>query len=99
MFKDAEEELERLQDALLSEEQDEDEVQELIEEEEEEPVLPEDFTSYNADDLDVDLEAFSDELLKKQPRSLTGLATCAVLVTLITVGFVVWWVLSRMGVL
>ena len=84
MFKDAKEELERLENQLLCEDEAEDA-----------PVVP----CYNTDHTDVDLEALSDELNTPPSRNLTGLAIFFLLVTLAVVILAGCWLLRQRGVL
>ena len=90
MFKDTEEELERLEQALL--------------EEEAQPAPPDPmeqtmvFRSYNADRTELDPEELSQAVLEQpRSRSLAGIALFMIIMTLIVVGLVAWWLLRGKG--
>lgn len=103
MFRDREEELDRLEAALLESEEEEacasEEEEELPEDEEyEEAYLP-DFDAYNNDTTDEDLEEFSEAVYEGRKRSPLGalavllVLLCAVLLAL------AWWLLKTGGFL
>lgn len=88
MFKDAEEELERLETALL-------------EAEEAQPPVSahtQVFPAYNTDSAELDPEELSQALLQPRRRSLTGLALFMGLMTALVVGLVIWAILHSKGV-
>ena len=97
MFKDAKEELSRLQDELLAEDtprqpQDDD----LLTEQELDDLLDTDYRSYNTDKTDIDPEVLSQELDKPVKSSLTGLIVTAGLLTL-GIFLLICWCLLRYG--
>ena len=83
MFKDAKEELERLENQLLWED-----------DESQAPDVP----CYNTDRSDMDLEELTNELNTPPARNLTGLAVFMVILTLIILGLG-YWLLRHWGVL
>lgn len=103
MFKDTEEELERLESALLEQEEPTSE---------EPPVAPEafadddtapdcvtDFEAYNNDAIDEDLDAYSEQVYEgKQEKNVVLYAVLFALLTGILCVFG-WWVLRYSGVL
>lgn len=91
MFKDAKEELDRLQEELLAED--------LSQDEEFAYLPPQNVRSYNTDNSDMDLDALSDELLRHRSRSWTGVAIFMVVITLAVLGILACVLLRRMGVL
>lgn len=78
MFKDAREELKRLEEELLQEEDAELAEEEVYEEDEElsayDPNL-----MYNGDDVDIDPEELSDEILRPRKKNGLGVALCLLL--------------------
>lgn len=94
MFKDTKKELERLQHHLLAEEEAE-EAEDFSEEQE----FAYEVDSYNTDHADMDLDELSNELLRPQSRSWTGVAWFMVLLTLTIVAFLAYVILRNMGVL
>ena len=102
MFKDRQQELERLQDALWEDDildkepapKDDD----LLSEEMLDQLLGFEVRSYNADRVDVDTQAFSQEVLQEEPK-LTGLLITAGLLTLGIFLVICWWVLRYLGVI
>ncbi len=120
MYKDAKEELQRLEDALLEEDLPEEELPEepadeetpeaisvedlmaetrridIIENGEEQiPDLAETRRIYNTDQLDVDLEEYTQQV-QEEPKSLTGLLITATALAAGVIGVLVWW-LVRYG--
>ncbi len=111
MYKDAKEELQRLEEALLEEElleevlteenfpEDEEifqEPEESLEETRRITQLPKDF--YNTDDTDVELEEYAQHV-QEDTRGLTGLTVTAILLAAGIVGILVWWALRYGGML
>lgn len=106
MFQDKEEELKRLEEALLAEEETE---------EEQEISQPQDATMvfqpvaepagvsprkvYNTDVLDTDLDDFSRRVERPKGEGLTGLVILAILLTAGVVCAVIWWVLRLRGII
>lgn len=96
MFRDTQEELERLSAELK--EQDEEET--AFEEEYEEAMLQqEDCAVYNTDDTDICAQDLSDELLEQEQTipSLTGLTVTALILALGVLGLLIYWVLALTG--
>ncbi len=108
MYKDAREELQRLEDALLEEEAIEEEtleedteeallaatqrIESLEQVEEQTPDLAATRRIYNADPLDVDLEDYARQV-QEAPKSLTGLIIAAAALAAGVIGILVWWLL------
>ena len=82
MFRDANEELKRLEEELLQEES-EDDLEEVYEEEvyEETAVSGcyDPYRVYNGDDVDIDPEALSEELQRPRKKNGFGVAVCLLL--------------------
>lgn len=101
MFRDTQEELQRIQQQLLDEdipETDEallEDIADLVDDVQE-GYEPDGF--YNNDYTDLDPEQLSQELLYEEPReNLKGLVVAAVLLTLGIVAVLGWWILRLMG--
>jgi hypothetical protein len=101
MFRDRQEELQRIQQQLLDEdipETDEallEDIADLVDDVQE-GYEPDDF--YNNDYTDLDPEQLSEELLYEEPReNLKGLVVAAVLLTLGIVAVLGWWIVRLMG--
>ena len=100
MFRDREEELDRLEAALLEQEEEDEEYEEDEEEYEEydEEALP-DFDAYNADTVDEDLEEFSETVYQGSGKSPLGfLAVLLILVSGLLLGLA-WFLLKQGGYL
>ena len=98
MFRDREEELDRLEAALLEQEEEVEEDEEYEEEEYEEEALP-DFDAYNADVVDEDLEEFSETVYQGSGKSPLGfLAVLLILVSGLLLGLA-WFLLKQGGYL
>ena len=98
MFRDREEELDRLEAALLEQEEEVEEDEEYEEEEYEEDALP-DFDAYNADVVDEDLEEFSETVYQGSGKSPLGfLAVLLILVSGLLLGLA-WFLLKQGGYL
>ena len=95
MFKDAKEELERLNRELLEEDEEEEEEydEESFEEEEEE-----EYDAYNGDTSDVDLEEYSAEIYE-DPPSRKGIVAAVLLATAIVLLFLAYLLAKRGGLL
>ena len=102
MFRDRQSELQRLEEALLAEE----DAQEEIPEEEE--LLQVDtayanfangYRVYNTDRSDKDLEDYSDDVYQAQSHKRTGLWIALLIVSLLALGFLGEWLLKILGVL
>ena len=78
MFRDANEELKRLEEELLQEEA-EDEIEEEYEEEFVESVYYDPNRIYNADDVDTDPEDLGEEILRPRKKGGLGAAICLLL--------------------
>ena len=101
MFRDRQEELQRIQQQLLDEdipETDEallEDIADLVDDVQE-GYEPDGF--YNNDYTDLDPQQLSEELLYEEPReNLKGLVVAAVLLTLGIVAVLGWWILRLMG--
>ena len=110
MYKDAEEELKRLEDALLEEEeiQPEEDMDVLLEQLDElsdetqvfhwQPVeLKKAGRIYNTDKTDEDLEQFSEAVHSGEKKSLTGWIITAVALAAGIVAVVIWWIVRYGG--
>ena len=86
MFQDKDEELTRLQEALMEAEPDEEEW------EEDEPEY--DDCVYNADRCDEDLEAYAEQVLDETEQGTSGLAIAALLLALGVLGVLLWFLLK-----
>ena len=101
MFRDTQEELQRIQQQLLEEdipETDEELLEDIADlvDDVQEGYEPDGF--YNNDYTDLDPQALSVELLYEEPKeSLKGLVVAAVLLTLGIVAVLGWWILRLMG--
>lgn len=97
MFRDRDEELDRLEAALQEEDEEEEyeDEDEEYEEEEEESTLP-DFDAYNSDITDDDLEEFSEAVYEGRKKSRLGLLAF-ILVVLCLVLFALAWCLLKYG--
>ena len=101
MFRDTQEELQRIQQQLLDEdipETDEELLEDIADlvDDVQEGYEPDDF--YNNDYTDLDPQALSEELLYEEPKeNLKGLVVAAVLLTLGIVAVLGWWILRLMG--
>jgi len=102
MFRDTQEELERIQQQLLEEDDTPQSDEELLAEisaligDVQDGETPNEF--YNADNVDIDLDELSDEVLEEaQPESLKGLVIAACLLTLGIVAVLGWWILRLLG--
>ena len=98
MFQDKEEELKRLEEALLAEEETE-EVQDetMVFQPMAEPAGVSPRKVYNTDVLDTDLDEFSRRVEKPRGDGLTGLVILAIFLTAGVVCAVIWWVLRLRG--
>ena len=112
MFRDAKEELARLEEALLEEEAQEELEEEFLEEEPgEDPDVyvnyandygkslrnyASGYKAYNTDTTDTDLESFSEEVYESKKEDLKGLWITA-LVLLIAIFGVLAWAFFRFG--
>ena len=101
MFRDREEELKRLEEQLLEEDEqelpetEEDDTDALLEALYEGPTLT-DKQFYNGDRVDVDPRVLSDAL--EQPRErLTGLVIAALLLTTGILAILAWWAYRLLG--
>lgn len=101
MFKDAKEELERLQDELLAEEVPKvsREDDSLLSEQMLDQLLDTDYRSYNADATDLDPQELAQELMQPPRSPLTGLIVTAGLLTLGIFLVVCWWLIRYAGLL
>lgn len=95
MFKDQNRELQRLEEALLQEEENDPILDEdLIEEDEQEDeLLLQNYSFYNSDTADVDLDDYSDEVYNAKPRTspLVALALCLATAILLLVLYLILW--------
>lgn len=100
MFQDKEEELKRLEEALLAEEETE-EVQDetMVFQPVAEPAGVSPRNVYNTDILDTDLAEFSRRVEKPRGDGLTGLVILAIFLTAGVVCAVIWWVLRLRGII
>jgi hypothetical protein len=87
MFQDEQEELTRLQEALLEEDE------EAFEEDWEEI---EDFDDcvYNADRCDEDLDDYAERVLNEEEQGVSGLTITALLLALGVLGVILWFLLK-----
>ena len=92
MFKDRDEALKQMSDALLEEAEPED----LWEEDFWEEELP-DEAAYNADPAGEDLELYSQELSRSPKRGITGLALTAMGLMAAILGLLIYWVVRFGG--
>ena len=107
MFRDREQELERLKRQLLEEDEDEyeededeyeeDEEEDEEEEDEEEEAFP-DCPVYNTDAADVDLEEYSDAVYE-EPRRSWGLVAAVLLLTAAVLLLLAYLLANRGGLL
>ena len=100
MFRDREQELKRLEEELLEEEQnipeDTDELLEQLYEDLADAPTPSDSQFYNGDRVDLDPEDLSDQL--EQPKEkLTGLVITALLLTAGILAILSWWAVRLLG--
>ena len=101
MFRDTQEELQRIQQQLLEEdipETDEELLEDIADlvDDVQEGYEPDGF--YNNDYTGLDPEQLSEELLYEEPKeNLKGLVVAAVLLTLGIVAVLGWWILRLMG--
>lgn len=102
MFRDRDEELDRLEAALQEAEEEEDfsEDEEYEEEyeEEEESNLP-DFDAYNSDITDDDLEEYSEEVYEGRKKSRLGLLAFLLVVLCMVLSVLAWCLLKYGGYL
>ncbi len=92
MFKDRDEALKQMSDALLEEA----EPEELWEEDIWEEDLP-DEAAYNADPAGEDLELYSQELSRSPQKGITGLALTAMGLMAAILGLLIYWALRFGG--
>lgn len=92
MFKDRDEALKQMSDALLEEAEPEEFWEEDIWEEE----LP-DEAAYNADPAGEDLELYSQELSRSPQKGITGLALTAMGLMAAILGLLIYWALRFGG--
>lgn len=92
MFKDADEALKQMSDALLEEA----EPEELWEEEIWEEEIP-DEDAYNADPAGEDLDLYSQELSQPPKRGITGLALTAMGLMAAILAVLIYWLLRFGG--
>lgn len=92
MFKDRDEALKQMSDALLEEA----EPEELWEEDIWEEELP-DEDAYNADPAGEDLELYSQELSRSPQKGITGLALTAMGLMAAILGLLIYWALRFGG--
>ena len=104
MFHDRQQELERLRNELLEEE--EQEVQTFSQDDDDflsdemlNKLLGLEVHSYNADRVDLNPQKLSEEVLKPEEPKLTGLLITAGLLTAGIFLVILWWVLRYLGVL
>ncbi len=100
MFQDKEEELKRLEEALLAEEETEDVQDEtMVFQAVAEPAGVSPRKVYNTDVLDTDLDEFSRRVERPRGDGLTGLVILAIFLTAGVVCAVIWWVLRLRGII
>ena len=92
MFKDAKEELERLNRQLLEEDEEEYDEEEYDDEDEEE------YDAYNGDTSDVDLEEYSQQVYE-DPPSRKGIVAAVLLATAIVLLFLAYLLAKRGGLI
>lgn len=92
MFKDRDEALKQMSDALLEEA----EPEELWEEDIWEEELP-DEAAYNADPAGEDLDLYSQELSRSPQKGITGLALTAIGLMAAILGLLIYWALRFGG--
>ncbi len=92
MFKDRDEALKQMSDALLEEA----EPEELWEEDIWEEELP-DEAAYNADPAGEDLDLYSQELSRSPQKGITGLALTAMGLMAAILGLLIYWALRFGG--
>lgn len=100
MFRDRDEELDRLEAALQEAEEEEafSEEEEYEEDCEEESDLP-DFDAYNSDITDDDLEEYSEEVYEGRKKSRLGLLAFLLVVLCIVLAILAWCLLKYGGYL
>ena len=104
MFRDADEELARLEAALMESEGEEEtpsEEEEFFEEEEyeeEEKYLP-DFDAYNNDTTDEDLEQFSETVYQGHKSGPLGLLAVVLVLLCLVLFALAWWLMKYGGFL
>lgn len=100
MFQDKEEELKRLEEALLAEEETEDVQDEtMVFQAVAEPAGVSPRKVYNTDVLDTDLDEFSRRVERPRGDGLTGLVILAIFLTAGVVCAVIWWILRLRGII
>ena len=95
MFQDKNEELARLQQALMEVEPDEEEWEDTEEEWGDIPNY--DDRVYNADKCDEDLEDYAQQVLEDRKGGVSGLIITALLLTCGILGVMVWFLLRYWG--
>ena len=98
MFRDRQQELDRIQQQLLEDdtpEPDEELLDDIAEVFDDVSYEPEEF--YNTDHTDMDLDALSDQLQAPQKENLKGLIVAACLLTLGIVLVLGWWVVRLLA--
>ena len=95
MFKDAEEELARLNRQLLEEDEEELNEEEYEEEESDEET---EYDTYNTDNTDVDLEEYSQQVYE-QPPSRKGIVAAILFATAVVLLFLAYLLAKRGGLL
>ena len=96
--KERKSELERLEEALLAEEE-MDEAEEEYEVDAAYANYANGYRIYNTDIADGDLEDFSEEVYRAETPRRTGLWVALLLISLLVLGFFAGWLLKYLGVL
>jgi hypothetical protein len=101
MFRDRQQELERIQQQLLEEddlpEDDDSMPDDDYDPADEPPDRSEPYDFYNTDGTDLDPEELSDELLPPRKKSMTGLLIATLLLTAVILALVAWWMVRMRG--
>lgn len=103
MFRDRENQLQRLEEALLAEEEeireDPSEEEELLQVDSTYANFANGYRVYNTDRSDEDLDEYSEDVYQAQSSKRTGLWVAILLVSLLLLGFFGGWLLKLLGVL
>lgn len=98
MRSDRNEELQRLEEALLETENVQEDMQQTVVFSPE-AVVQQSYTVRNTDRVDVDMEEFSSQVQQPSSGAKSGVVALLVLLTIAFLGVIAWWLLRMKGLI